>query len=334
MAHKTYSFVKSTKRDIYWKLRKKEVEFLLDPKTGSIKEEFAEKVDGCLLCKSPEKETLFKKEGFEFRRCSGCGFIYAAPQIKEEKLISFYEGTSSNDAWIDVLLSNNNFLYDEKKYTEGLDLIESLRKPGRILDIGCSIGHFLKIARDRKWDTLGLELNKRAVKYARENWGLTIMEKLLSEAALPDASFEAVTMWGVIEHLKSPCEVILEINRILAPGGVLLTFCPNVESLVCRILHEKTSCIDGRNHCGYFSPKTIRYLFEKSGFEVVKVKAFQPELDTILNYLDFSDPYLKRSERNNAIKEALGDNLKEITEQILLDRNLGYKMMVLAKRTG
>lgn len=332
MTQETYSFVHSTKRDLYWEIRKKEIEFLIDPLTGKIKEEFAEPVDRCLLCLSSKRETLFNKEGFSFHRCSECGFIYADPQIKESKLLVYYEGSSSTDIWIDVLLSDDNFIYDEMKYNKGLDLIETFQKPGRLLDIGCSIGHFLKIAHDRGWDTIGLELNKRALKHAREVWNLNVMEKLLEEASFPASSFEVVTMWGVIEHLKNPFEVMNEIHRILVTGGVVLTFCPNIESLVCRILHEKTSCIDGRNHCGYFSPRTIRFLLEKSGFEVMEIKSFQPELDTVLNYLDYNDPYLKRAERVNPIKKLLGDDLKEILEQTLIDQKLGYKMMTLSRK--
>lgn len=333
MAQKTYSFVSSTKRDIYWEARKKEIEFLINPLTGKIKDEFAEPADTCLLCGRDKRDTLFSKEGFTFHRCSGCNFIYADPQIREAELFSQYKESCSNDLWIDVLLSDSNFLYDEKKYKTGLDLIETFQKPGRILDIGCSIGHFLKTARDRGWDTAGLELNKRAVKHAREVWDLNVSEKMLAEASFPTESFEAITLWGVIEHLKAPYEVIKEIHRILVPGGVILTFCPNIESLVCRVLHEKTSCIDGRNHCGYFSPDTISYLMKKCGFEVMEIRSFQPELDTVLNFLDYNDPYVNRTERSNPIKKILGDGLMEIMEQILLDRKLGYKMMTLSQKS-
>ncbi|MFQ6049521.1 MAG: class I SAM-dependent methyltransferase [Candidatus Paceibacterales bacterium] len=332
MKDKTYSFVKETKRDIYWELRKKEIEFLRHPATGKIKEEFADPVKKCFLCESSKRDILFKKEGFTFFRCQECSFVYSDPQIKEDKLVSAYKSSLSNDAWIDVLLSQTNYRYDIKKYTTGLKKLEAFRSPGKILDIGCSIGLFLKLARDRGWDPLGLELNTRAVKYAREKWNLPVIEKLLSEADFADATFDVVTLWGVIEHLKHPSEVLKEVQRILVPGGYILTFCPNVESVVCRILHKEASCFDGRNHCGYFSPVTLGYLFKKCGFEVVEITSFQPELDTILNYLDFRNPYLKESEKENPIKELIGSELSSVLEKILLDRKIGYKMMTLGRK--
>ena len=245
-----------------------------------------------------------------------------------------YKGSGANDAWIDVLLSQANLNYDTAKYLRGLRKIESVTGgAGRLLDIGCSIGLFLKIAEENEWDALGLELNRRAVDHAREAWGLKVTEELLHRAAFDDGGFDAVTLWGVIEHLQDPEGVIREVNRVLQSGGALLTFCPNVESLVCRVLHDRTSCFDGRNHCGYFSPTTITYLLEKCGFVVVDIESHQPELDTVLNHLDFDAPYLKGSDKANPIKELLGPAMISALDKLILDRKLGYKMMTLARKS-
>ncbi|UCC94914.1 MAG: class I SAM-dependent methyltransferase [Candidatus Omnitrophota bacterium] len=331
MEHKTYSFVKETKRDIYWRLRREEIEFLRDS-TGKIKDVFAEPVNACLLCSSKERTSLFEREGFTFWRCGMCGFVYSDPQIKEESLVRLYRSSRSNDVWIDVLLSSANYSYDAKKYETGLKRIESLHPRGKILDIGCSIGHFLKIARDRGWDVLGLELNARAVQCAQEKWNLKIIEKNLSEAHFADASFDAVTLWGLIEHLKDPSGVMSQVRRILKPGGIVLVFCPNVESLVCRVLREKTSCFDGRNHCGYFSPTTMKYLFDRCEIDIVDIASFQPELDTILNHLNFSDPYIKDEETENSLRSILGPQATEALEGFILEKKIGYKMMILGRK--
>jgi len=68
------------------------------------------------------------------------------------------------------------------------------------------------------------------------------------------------------------------------------------------------------------------------GFELVEITSFQPELDTILNYLDFRNPYVKESERENAIKKLIGPGVLKVAEKILLDRKLGYKMMTLGRK--
>jgi len=330
---KTYKFVAETNRAEYFKLRARENMALMDAANGEIRPEFADPIDACLLCGSHERSVLFRKEGFDFLRCHICSFIYANPQILEDKLMRSYEDSSANDAWIDVLLSSVNMQYDVIKFNNGLNRIESVTGgTGRVLDVGCSIGLFLKSAKERGWEAIGLEMNSRAVQYARENWALEIKKSLLHEAAFADESFDAVTLWGVLEHLKRPVQVISEVYRILKPGGVLLTFCPNVESLVCRVLHERTSCFDGRNHCGYFSPASASFLLKKCGFEILEIQSYQPELDTVLNYLNFDEPYVKESNVSNPIKKLFAPNLFDHLEKYLLDNKLGYKFQTLAQK--
>jgi len=65
---------------------------------------------------------------------------------------------------------------------------------------------------------------------------------------------------------------------------------------------------------------------------VLEIISFQPELDTVLNYLDYDDPYLKKSERVNSIKKILGEEFRKVLEQTLLDHKLGYKMMTLSRK--
>ena len=331
MSKTTAAFVKETKRDEYFKQRDAEIRALLDPATGNVRAEYADPVAACLLCGSKGRDTLFRKHGFSFHRCTECGFVYADPQVRDEALMQEYEGSSANDLWIDVLLSDANHAYDHDKFAAGVRLLESVTGgPGKVLDIGCSIGHFLKIARDMGWDSLGMEVNKRAVEHARNVWGLSIETKFLHESDIPPASMDAVTLWGVVEHLKDPVGILRDVFRVLRPGGALLLFCPNIESLACRVLHEDAPCVDGRNHCGYFAPRTMRYLLEKCGFEVLSIESRQPNLAPVLNHLDFLDPYTPQQE--SSLREILGPGMFDVLERAIQDRNLGYKIQTLARK--
>lgn len=331
MPQKTDGFFKESKRDIYFKLREDEILALIDPDTGRVHKELSDPVKTCLICGSFLRDTLFWKYGFAFHRCRDCGFVYADPQVRETDLMHSYKGSSANDAWIDVLLSDANSEYDEYKFTEGLNKIESITGTcGRILDIGCSIGHFLKVAKARSWNVLGLEVNERALKHAREVWDIPVEAKLLDEANFEDCSFDAVTLWGVIEHLKDPLDVMQEIFRVLRPGGAVLIFCPNIDSLLCRVLHSEAPCIDGRNHCGYFSPLTLRFLLERCGFEVKSIVSHQANLSAIINYLEYKETFGSTLESN--IFKTIGSGTFQFFENIILDRNLGYKIETLAQR--
>lgn len=330
MVRETYDFVKATKRDLYWKARKEEIIFLIDSATGAIKKEYQDWVR-CPIC-SGEEESLFSKEGFHFVRCLGCGLIFTNPQVKEEMLRKTYDGARSLDIWVDVLLTEESRKYDYGKYNRRLEKFEELVGTGRVLDIGCSIGHFLKLARDRGWQGVGLEMNAKAVKYATEELRVTVIPKLLKEANLPERSFDVVTLWGVIEHLKDPVDVLKDTHRILKDDGVLFIFCPNVESLVCRILRQHVSTFDGRNHLWYFAETTLRKLLDKTCFTIIEAETEQPELDTILNFLNYDDPYLKHEKTNNQLKDMLSESAKASLEEYIFTHNLGYKIGVYARK--
>lgn len=344
---KTYDFVRKTGRDRYFAARDREIAMLQDMVTGGIKPEFAEPVNNCPVCGNKVFNTLFKKQGFQFCRCSDivrCGHIFADPQIKDDVLIEAYHGQgekrdcpTANDLWIEVLLSKENYHYDLHKYQSGLSAIEKAletRVTGskRILDVGCSVGHFLQVAREQGWETMGLELNKKAIAYARDTLKLDVRCQLLEEANFPDASFDAVTLWGVIEHLKRPIETLKEIARVLKPGGILLTFSPNADSLVCRVLRDKAATFDGRNHPSYFTPASIRLAVERAGLKNLFINYYQADIDAVLNYLDWYEPYVEGTHPSPSLSRVFKDHINGICERFILTNGLGYKMMTVNRK--
>lgn len=344
----TYDFVRETGRDRYFAARDREIAMLQNP-AGGIRTEFAEAVTSCPVCGLKEFEFLFEKQGFQIMRCAHterCGHVFANPQISEEALMEAYRGhagngeerePSANDLWIEVLLSEANQQYDKTKYQRGLVAMEDALRTcteglRKVLDIGCSVGHFLAACRDKGWKTIGLELNQKAIVHARDVLGLDVRAELLNEADLPDASFDAVTLWGVIEHLKCPVETLKEIVRVLKPGGALLTFCPNAASLVCRVLRAQAATFDGRNHPSYFTPRSIRLAMELAGLETVAVTFHQPDLDAVLNYLEGRDPYIRTSDKPTPLTDFFSGPMRDVAEEFILKHGFGYKMMTINRK--
>ncbi len=94
---------------------------------------------------------------------------------------------------------------------------------GRLLDVGCSSGHFLKVALDHGYDIHGVEPNPEMAKFATESLKLPKIQcGTLHAAHYPDASFDAVTLWDVLEHVEDPGGILEEVRRVLRPGGWLV----------------------------------------------------------------------------------------------------------------
>lgn len=324
----TRDFVTSTGRDKVERMLETARRALLD-RRGRVRRELLRPVK-CEVCGggARDADALFEKDAFHYQKCRRCGLIYMNPQLNEDLLIEHYVKDAAADAWVDVLLSPSQFGYDRKKFDLRLAAMEKYVEPGHLLDIGCSIGHFLKVGRDRGWTPCGLEFNERAVKVARDRFGITTVQRaMLDEARFPAGRFSGIGLWGVLEHIARPRLVLREMMRILAPRGVVVISVPNGGSLAVRVIREKAACFNGvGGHLWFFSPATLPRLLQEEGYQILEVGSEQPELDTIWNYLNHEDPY-----RGN-VRLPVDERTRRWIEEALLEQGLGYKLVVLARK--
>jgi len=342
------NFVRNTGRDEYFRLREQETLRFVDPKTKELYSNLAKSIT-CPICNIDDSRLIFKKSGFKFVQCGKCGLIYVNPQLDENKLLNLYESSPANDLWIDVLLSEEQYNFNVKEFTEIIETVEKYTSGGKMLDLGCSIGLFLKIAKGRGWDTLGIELNERAIRHAREEFGLNIIDKKLEHSNIEDESFDVVTILGVLEHVSDPAGLLREINRVLKKNGILMILVPNVNSLAAKIMHEKTATFDGKNHLFYFSIDTLSKLVHKSGYEVLHTYTGISSIDPIINYMNYRDPYttentntkpglaelvrsLNLSNFEPEMRELNDEELRERIEKFIYDSNLGYRIYMFARK--
>ena len=322
------SFDQQTGRDRYFAQRERELDALIDPTTGLVAERYAHRV-ACPVCGSELHRTLFVKRGFPIVRCETCRLVFSNPQVDESLVVEEYRGGVSNDLWVDVLTSETQLALDREKFNAILDEIEPYRGGGKLLDIGCSIGLFLERARVRGWDGIGVEFSEKARNYAREKFGLEVIEQPLADSGVEPESFDVVTLLSVLEHTTEPRRMLREIAAVLKPGGALYIIVPNVESLACRVLHERAATFDGRNHLVYFSGETLADALALEGYATEFTTTRVASLDPVLEWLSYEEPY--------SGAEPVGDPLvgwaraAQVWES--LERlGLGYKLHCLARR--
>src|SRR5690606_30245584 len=91
---------------------------------------------------------------------------------------------------------------------------------GNILDIGCGTGAFLHTMKQAGWTVTGLEPDEQARLIAQQKHKI---EPLAAADLfqLPLESFDAVTMWHVLEHVHLLHEYMEQIRDLLVPGGKL-----------------------------------------------------------------------------------------------------------------
>jgi 2-polyprenyl-3-methyl-5-hydroxy-6-metoxy-1,4-benzoquinol methylase len=321
---------RETGRDRYFAAKERELDELLDPETGLLDARFAREI-ACPVCEEPAHTRLFVKRGYPIVRCDGCGLVYANPQVDERLVLDEYRaaGERANDLWVDVLASPRQLELDRAKFAEILDELEPHRGRGRLLDVGTSIGLFLRLALDRGWEGTGTEFGLRARAYARNELGLDVDDRPLEEI---EGEFDVVTLNSVLEHVNQPRAMLDQVNRLLAPGGALYLIVPNVDSLACRVLHERAATFDGRNHLIYFSPRTLRDALGREGFRVAETHTRVASLDPVLEWLGYEEPYSGAELGGDPLGRAVAERRPEV-ERLLERLDLGYKLHCLAVKT-
>jgi SAM-dependent methyltransferase len=137
--------------------------------------------------------------------------------------------------------------------------------PGRLLDVGCGLGHLLSGV-DKRWERHGIEISEYAAERAAEHG--VIFHGDLENANYPDRFFDVVTLYHVIEHMEDPERELREIKRILKPGGWLIAGTPNFDSACARRFGDNFRLLHDVTHISLFSAESLRRLLEDNGFSV------------------------------------------------------------------
>jgi 2-polyprenyl-3-methyl-5-hydroxy-6-metoxy-1,4-benzoquinol methylase len=152
--------------------------------------------------------------------------------------------------------------------------------PARLLDVGCSSGALLLVARGMGFDPEGVEIAPEAGDAARLA-GFRVHTGLLEEGGYADATFDAITLVELLEHLREPRALLAECRRILRPGGVMMATTPNGASWTAAVMGARWdvfSLIGMGGHVSFFNPGSLRLLAERTGFEVSRLETRQVRL--------------------------------------------------------
>jgi SAM-dependent methyltransferase len=145
------------------------------------------------------------------------------------------------------------------------------RPGGRLLDIGCGAGRQMALMGALGWAVEGVDFDPEAVATARAS-GLVVRQGSLAEQLYPDASFDAVLLSHVIEHVHEPLPLLREIRRILRPGGRLVVLTPNAGGLGRRLYGAAWRGLEPPRHLTVLSPRALRLLLAAAGFPAPSVE--------------------------------------------------------------
>lgn len=284
----------------------------------------------CPLCNSSEN-IIFAEEGrifenaFKIYSCSSCGLSFA--ERREEAIGEHYEIAE----WYGI----------RWEFKEVLKLIKN--KNIKLLEIGCGRGYFLNMAFKEGVNSFGIDINQKAIDFAKKNFGLTnVFSETLDDflEKRDEKDFDIVCLFHILEHLQDPKDFISKIANILKRGGLLCLSFPNPHRIDLKML-QREHWDYPPHHLTRWNEKSIRYLLDKTGFDILNISLEPLSIikctESIGTY--FQTAFIKRKSEGKEIEKSDKDekkrffNLKNIIKPLLmfLFLPLGLSLYTLGK---
>jgi SAM-dependent methyltransferase len=203
------------------------------------------------------------------------------PQPSQAELSQFYQDPAyfqggENYGYADYLAERAMI---ERQAVDRLKTIERLMHRGKLLDLGCASGFFLKVAQDRGWAIEGVEISDAMARSAEQLLGQPIQPNL-SAAQFADGSFDVITLWEYIEHVLDPREELLQVRRSLKPGGIVALSTPNAGTVEAKTHPEQWRELKPPEHLSFFTIDTLLRLLRECGFEPVVTRGIAPQYES------------------------------------------------------
>ena len=173
--------------------------------------------------------------GLRIARCEACrhGYVWPLPSLEFLDSIyenpTYYQGAAESIGFHDYqsLAPARN-----RMFARHLTRIEAVAGTGRILDIGCATGDFLKVARSRGWRVFGADPS--AARAEVEAAGIELVGTTVHDSVIEEGSLDAVTFWDVLEHLTNPIADLTQARKLLKPRGVIALTVPDSANFLAR----------------------------------------------------------------------------------------------------
>ena len=211
---------------------------------------------------------------FKIMECKGCGVNQTLPLPDLAELSQYYPLPYYPTGYVSEKYYQSHIA---RFQLAKIKIIQAFAQTGRLLDIGCGVGHFIRTALNQGYKAECVEFSETAAAVGRERWNLQIVSgDFLSSQFMPE-SFDIITLWQVFEHLREPRSVLCKIYKLLKPNGLLVIAVPNFASVQARVFRNRWYHLDVPRHLFHYSPESLVKILDTCNLHVDKIDHRSPE---------------------------------------------------------
>lgn len=252
--------------------------------------------------------TDLKNQTWALYRCLACHFyfLYPFPTSKqlEEAYAQDYYGEGEKKFSFPLVESVLDFFRSGR----ARELKKQLNKNthASILDIGCGNGRFLFYLQKLGFKNLyGVELPGNSAERATKLPSLNIKIGEIEQTDYQAESFDAITLFHVLEHMKNPILILQKINTWLKKEGILMVSFPNIASNQAQQYKGIWLHLDPPRHLNFIAPNDFVSHMNGLGFELVKSSYFSLEQNPFGYVQSFLN---KKTKKREILFESLKGN--------------------------
>lgn len=244
----------------------------------------------CIACQNPTiRRKVILRDGSKrfINVCNSCGCQFFNP--KKQNLIKSndFENARLGKAGLEIPNNKDDFEngYIQSKYYIEKHIPKNF-KNGSILEVGCSLGYFLKrvVDLDNSNKCEGVELNPVRARYVRENLNIPCCENLKD---IKKKKYDFIFAFYVIEYIENPKIFLKKLVNLLSKNGKLILYTPNVNDPLKDIweLRQFRDFFYEKQSLNYFSLNSLEILIKSLLDDRLKYKISSIQAYSVFNHL-------------------------------------------------
>jgi SAM-dependent methyltransferase len=212
----------------------------------------------CAVCDQTSQTVVWRENGYDGLLCA-CGTVYVSPEPPPGA--------------IDPRRDNHPDTFYSQYAAFKAKWIQGLRRSGRLLEVGCGEGHFLRAAQTLGFNVAGVEVDPERARRVGDALGVEVRCSRLEDLEWPEASFHVVYHCDLLSHFADPLQALHKMRGLLARGGILVMEAGtlgNIRPFWYRSIGE----IGFPQHRWLYSEESLRELLARAGLAIVRIRHF------------------------------------------------------------